>query len=97
MNKEQARKLEALVDNGYRVHIDCGAYLDGPVGCLFEEEGGPNKGKHVYSSEVFTDRLLDDVNVREVSVFAPAIDKWPEMLGTDDLDRWCDQQGIDNE
>jgi len=100
MNKDEARKLETLFDTGYQVHIDPVAYLDGPINCIFEEEAGPNKGKYVYSSDVFTDRLLDDVSIHEVSVYAPALDKWPAMkeaMDPDALDKWCDSQGIDNE
>ena len=87
MTKEEAQKLEELFDGGHLVLIDAGPYSDGPINCIFEEIAGPNKGKHVYSSDVFTDRLLDDVHTYDVEVYAPALDKWEPMKESMDQDR----------
>jgi hypothetical protein len=91
MNKEEAKKLEGLHDAGYLILISSGRFLDGPVNALYESEEENTLGQMVYSSEVYTDRPLQQVHTYEVEVYAPAITQWPEMkesMDTDTLDRW---------
>lgn len=87
MTKDQAKTIEELFDKGYLVIIDAGGFLDGPVSGVYEDEEGENAGKVCYCSDIFTDRPLDEVNVHEVSVYAPALDKWEAMADSMDQDR----------
>jgi len=87
MTKEEARNLEELYDKGYLVIIDAGQFLDGPVQGIGEEEEGEHAGKICYTSNVFTDRPMDEVHTYEVEVYAPALDKWKAMADSMDQDR----------
>ena len=87
MTKEEAKKLEGLFDAGYLILICAGVFQDGPVEGICEEEEGEHKGKVCYTSDTFTDRPLDEVNLYEVEVYAPALDKWEAMAEDMDQDR----------
>jgi len=89
MTREQARRLESLVDFGFLVLIKDHEFIDGPVKAIYPrdtddiiEEGKDEEDVLVYDSDVFVDRPLLEVDIRFVSVYEPAMKEWPENTGS---------------
>ncbi len=89
MDIEEQAKLEALFESGYLIKISAGMFVDGEVTGIYPNE--EKDDQWLYDSEVFSGRPLSDVSSHEVEVYAPAIEKWPDMrdgMDMDRLDKW---------
>ncbi|QZI90391.1 hypothetical protein MYOV003v1_p0067 [Vibrio phage 207E48.1] len=77
MDRKLQNKLLNLQQEGYTITIDHGPYVDSGWELAAHGDDVTDQGEVVYSSQVYSEKSLDDIGVSEVTV-SKTIEDWQD-------------------